>query len=285
MGPSAQVPTPTQGHAKDMRWRPSPGRTLALALALGAASPAGAKEAPFGAVSLGELRASPDAGVPDLQGAPLRAPEQGPSRVDVAAKAYPYALLSSKVYKGQGDEICPVIARRHDENSGFDALSCRDEGSDRVVVVFRGTDQVKDWVTADLVQPLTLPLQYKLGLDFAAEMKDRYGDVAVTGHSLGGGIAQYAGTRLGLETWTFNPAGLGLDALLRISLCGSKGTCPADASRVTNVIVAGEPLEGARVLVPLTRLSGASVHFPPAGGGVTGHGMGSVLASLESAGR
>lgn len=259
-----------------MRWC-RPARLASSSLALfSCALSAYAAEAPFGAVSLGELRASRAAGVPAFEGAPVRGASLPKS--ELAAKAYPFARLSSKVYAGAGDESCPALERRRDEASGFDALACRDRESGRVVVVFRGTDELKDWVKTDILQPLVLPRQYKLGLEFAAEMKERYGDVAVTGHSLGGGIAQFAGSSLGLETWTFNPAGLGLDALRRL-------LSSSDSSRVTNLIVTGEPLATARYLVgpDFVRLRGETVHLMPAGGGVSGHGMSSVLAALERA--
>lgn len=247
-------------------------------MALGAAVPSPAVEHPFGAVSLAELRAARAPGIPEPGGAPVRAPAL--PRREVAARAAPFARLASSVYDGTGGESCNVVEHRRDEASGFDALACRDEDTGRVVVAFRGTDELKDWFKADIPQPLVLPRQYELGLEFAREMSERHGDVAVTGHSLGGGIAQFAGASLGLETWTFNPAGLGLGALRRLLSGG-------DSSRVTNIVVTGEPLAAARFLVgpDFVRLRGETVHLLPAGGGVTGHGMSSVLASLEHAAR
>lgn len=255
---------------------------VAVALCLGVAAPAAA--APFPAVSLGDLRASGAAGE-ELAGVEVSATKEPWDRSVVAERAHPYAVLSANAYHDAQEDWCPVIDRRRDPKTGFDAYACRSEADGRVVVVFRGTDELKDWVRADIPQPFFLPRQYKQGLDYARELKEAHGDVAVTGHSLGGGIAQYAASRLGLEAWTFNPAGLGLEATMRAMTCDpEEGPCP-NASRVTNVIVAGEPLAAARFFIgpDFVRLRGETVHFLPAGGGgLTSHGMSNVLAALDA---
>ncbi|TPW21922.1 MAG: putative lipase essential for disintegration of autophagic bodies inside the vacuole, partial [Elusimicrobia bacterium] len=238
----------------------------------------------FPAVSVAELRAQGAASA-ELEGAPVAGRGEASDRVAVANAAHPYAVLSANAYHDREEDWCPVIDRRRDPKTGFDAYACRETSAGRVIVVFRGTDELKDWVRADIPQPFFLPRQYKQGLEYARELQEAHGDVAVTGHSLGGGIAQYAASRLGLEAWTFNPAGLGLEATLRAMTCDpADGPCP-DASRVTNVIVAGEPLAAVRYFIgpDFVRLRGATVHFLPAGGGgLTSHGMSNVLAALDA---
>lgn len=260
------------------------GRYLAPALAgavFSLAVPAGAEGLPLTSVSVTELR-SRGGELAAVEGVPVR--REPLDRAVVADRAHPYAVLSANAYDGREEDWCPVLDRRRDPKTGFDAYACREQSEGRVIVVFRGTDELKDWLRADIPQPLFLPRHYRQGLEYAQEMKDAHGDVAVTGHSLGGGIAQYAASRLGLEAWTFNPAGLGLAATLKVMSCDPGGDCP-DASRVTNVIVAGEPLAAARFFIgpDFVRLRGATVHFFPAGGGgLTSHGMSSVLAALDA---
>ncbi|HAH05106.1 MAG TPA: hypothetical protein DCM05_01050 [Elusimicrobia bacterium] len=256
---------------------------------LAAPVPAHGQDALFAPVSFGELRARA-AGMPDVEpaGVSAKTPAQREpyDRAATLAKAAPYARLSENAYNGREEDWCHVLERRRDEKTGFDAYACRLSEDGRVVVAFRGTDELRDWLRADIPQPILLPKQYRQGLAFADEMKERHGDVVLTGHSLGGGIAQYAAMRLGLEAHTFNPAGLGLDALLRMGLCASAGTCQPNPSRITNVIVTGEPLAATRFFGPeFTRLYGSVVHLLPAGGGLTGHGMSSVQAALAAAQR
>lgn len=261
---------------------------LSLGLAAGAAFalPAECRAGGPGlaSISVADLR-SRGADMADLEGAQLPSPKEPLDRSVVADRAHPYAVLSANAYHDREEDWCPVLDRRRDPKTGFDAYACREASTGRVIVVFRGTDELKDWVRADIPQPIFLPSQYRQGLAYVSEMKDAHGDVAVTGHSLGGGIAQYAASRLGLEAWTFNPSGLGLDALFRIMSCASEGACSGDSSRVTNVIVAGEPLAAARFFIgpDFVKLRGSVVHFLPAGGGgLTSHGMSNVLAALDA---
>ena len=260
--------------------------TRSLAAGLVFLLPAGARSlaSPLGSASIGELRGQ-GAEMEDLEGAPVPGPRESLDKAEVAARAYPYARLSANAYDGGSEDWCAVIDRRRDEETGFDAYACREVSTGRVIVVFRGTDELKDWLKTDIPQPLFVPRQYRQGFEYAREMAGSHGDVALTGHSMGGGIAQYAASRLGLEAWTFNPAGLGLVTMLRAGSCDPGETCRGDASRITNVIVAGEPLAAARFFLgpDFVKLRGSVEHFLPAGGGgLTSHGMSNVLAALES---
>ncbi|GAB4266932.1 vWA domain-containing protein [Deferrisoma sp.] len=94
--------------------------------------------------------------------------------------------------------------------TGFEAVVYRH--GDRYVLAYAGTDPASpgDW-GADVGQAAgKMPKQYGQAVEYAREVTDRYGrsNVVLTGHSLGGGLAQYAALRLGLTAYTFNPAGL-----------------------------------------------------------------------------
>ena len=259
---------------------------LAGASLLGAAAAGSAQEPAFGAFSIDELR-SQAAAMKGVETAPPADRKGFSEHAITAATAYPYALLSSDAYSDRVEDWCELLERRQDERTGFSGYACRKHRDGRVVVAFRGTDEFKDWVKADIPQAVSLPEHYREGCGFAEDMKARYGDIVVTGHSLGGGIAQYAALKLGLEAWTFNPAGIGLGVEHQIMKCVSDGTCRPDSSRITNVIVAGEPLAAARFFVgpDFVRLRGSVVHFLPAGGGLSSHSMASVRAALEAAQR
>ncbi|MEM6455396.1 MAG: hypothetical protein AAF772_09910 [Acidobacteriota bacterium] len=82
-----------------------------------------------------------------------------------------------------------------------------DEGE--TVLVFEGSGEVRDWLS-NLQQGLGQnPEHYRQAIEIAQKVHEVYGDdMAITGHSLGGGLAAAAGTIVGVETTTFNAAGV-----------------------------------------------------------------------------
>jgi len=75
----------------------------------------------------------------------------------------------------------------------------------------------------DAVQELGgIPPDYAQALIDAQTMKDRYGsNLVLTGHSLGGGEANFASEMLGIPAVTVNPAPLGVGARAAIALAGA----------------------------------------------------------------
>jgi hypothetical protein len=87
-------------------------------------------------------------------------------------------------------------------------------GGQKTVLAFRGTADKEDAIV-DHDQALAVPTaQYKDAALLGSRVSKAYGsDVLVTGHSLGGGKAQAAGTMGGLHGTMFNSAGLNPDTL------------------------------------------------------------------------
>ena len=104
---------------------------------------------------------------------------------------------------------------RH-QKSGLDAALYRDDESGKLSLVFRGSESSslhdirKDWAESNATQALgALPASYRQGAALAAKVTQALGeDVHLVGHSLGGGIANYAAVKNNLDFTVFNAAGL-----------------------------------------------------------------------------
>ncbi len=115
------------------------------------------------------------------------------------------------------------------------------EGKTERVLAFAGTTSVKDWGT-NFLQASIPPAQYQEALEVAnriAKQTHQDSDVSlvITGHSLGGGLAQYAALHTGTRAIVFNSAPLGLRSYPLDS-----GVLQAASSRITNVYMRGEPV-------------------------------------------
>nr|WP_232371234.1 hypothetical protein [Desulfogranum marinum] len=99
---------------------------------------------------------------------------------------------------------------------GLHAVAYRNVDSGKVAIVYEGTSSLLDVVT-DVSQPFFWkPRQFSLAQEFAEEIGRRYcdklqdckADITLTGHSLGGGLAQYVALKFGMKAYVFNSAGL-----------------------------------------------------------------------------
>jgi hypothetical protein len=106
--------------------------------------------------------------------------------------------------------------------SGFAAVSFINETTGEIVIGFRGSEgQIynvgnnTDWVGPDLAIASPFPAwnpQFDEALAYTQKILDEYGDthkISVTGHSLGGGLAQLAGDIYGLPGRTYDAPGVG----------------------------------------------------------------------------
>ncbi|SEA83619.1 Protein of unknown function [Desulfuromusa kysingii] len=99
-------------------------------------------------------------------------------------------------------------------NTGFSGVAFRNEDTKEVVVAYRGTDGPRD-VTPDLQAGLgqNVPNQYQQAKDFYDAVLDKTNtdssnSPTLTGHSLGGALAQLVGAVTGAETQTYNAPGV-----------------------------------------------------------------------------
>jgi len=102
------------------------------------------------------------------------------------------------------------------EKSGFSATIFRKNGSGEIVIAFRGTefgsglsDMRRDLHTdrdALASQATGQVIQYNAAAALAKYVRDQGAPVVLTGHSLGGGLASYAGSVNNLKVVTYNGA-------------------------------------------------------------------------------
>ncbi|WP_297324888.1 lipase [Nitrosomonas sp.] len=140
--------------------------------------------------------------------------------VDLLGRSIPYAQLADAIYDfdnvavGSWDLIVS-----NGKNSGMDAGVYKNRDTDELVLAFRGTetcdfpcslketeDVARDVLADTAIGIGTVSDQFKDAFNFAQDIVNRYpgSKITVTGHSLGGGLAQAVGATLGLETFAFN---------------------------------------------------------------------------------
>jgi len=184
---------------------------------------------------------------------------QGPPaarRHDTPAEAEEFRDLSLAIY--DGDQAVPegyvevedaeerLGVPLRDPETGLEARVYYNEEKDLYVLVFEGTtsdDEGADW-GSNLSNGLGgVPKQYRQALDIALRFQEVYGeegDTVVTGHSLGGGLATFAGLGAGIETYTYNPSGLGPGTRLFLD---SAGLVERNDELVKNYVQRGEILD------------------------------------------
>ena len=107
----------------------------------------------------------------------------------------------------------------HPNPIGFHAVAYRNR-TGLIAIVFEGTtntpskDFFEDWY-ANISQVNTVPQQYSFAVNFTENFiknncnyMDCKNNIVITGHSLGGGLAQYVALTIGMKAYIFNAANL-----------------------------------------------------------------------------
>ncbi|AVJ16215.1 lipase [Serratia sp. MYb239] len=169
-------------------------------------------------------------------------------------------------------------------------------------VVFRGTrmEKMVDWEN-NLGQGASLnSVYYEKSVTIGNKLIDFPGQVAIAGHSLGGGLASAAAVASGKPAWTFNAAGLNAGTVEKYG-----GTAIGDGSKIAAYRVHGEvltklqefhlldDLKSVNYDIPLLMIkrqlsallpsaAGAAKWLPGGeGSAIDKHGMQQVIDSLE----
>ena len=141
--------------------------------------------------------------------------------VDLLDRALPYAKLADAVYDFDSVVDSWDLLETKDRSSGMQVGLYNNRDNDDLVLAFRGTEscdfpcslsETKEYlldVAADAL--LTFGQdgpQFDDAVEYAQDVVSRFPErkIYVTGHSLGGGLAQGVGALFGLETFAFNSA-------------------------------------------------------------------------------
>lgn len=208
-----------------------------------------------------------------------------------------FARMSSGAY-----DATPSVPRwvaatpQYDPNSGLRSVIFTDGSV--FVVAFRGTDN-----TSDLVEDAQLTFaintaMYPIGEAVAAGA-GAHGPVYVTGHSLGGAVAQVVGSRMGLPFVTFNAPGVALIASRNVWQANSLAfQARAFGAAVSAITDPGQAYRDARAAFSIANgknyrlstdiVSGTGVHYGdvitlPAGTAnpLTAHGIATMIGVLD----
>ncbi|HKJ87105.1 MAG TPA: hypothetical protein VKA48_01105 [Gammaproteobacteria bacterium] len=136
------------------------------------------------------------------------------------ASTLEYAKLSQAVYNGEDVQGWRTVARPSPElqQSGFYGAAYQNVATGEIVIAYRGTepwsDLFKDLLTTDgKIAAGAEDQQFVDALAFAKNVQDTYqglgNEISVTGHSLGGGLAQLAADTFGWDGVTFEAPGMG----------------------------------------------------------------------------
>lgn len=134
--------------------------------------------------------------------------------VDLLGKSIPYAKLADAIYDFDNTVVDSWdLIETIDRSSGMQAGVFQNRDNGDLVIAYRGTETCLFCTDFLLDKAADAALvfgfahdQFKHAFNFAQAMVAKYPGhkITVTGHSLGGGLAQAAGAALGLETFAFN---------------------------------------------------------------------------------
>jgi len=100
-------------------------------------------------------------------------------------------------------------------NNGFFAFAFKNKKTDEIIIAFRGSNDTSDWLFNNYtIMTHTIPDQTFAAIDFYRECRLKFNQAGkhsmiITGHSLGGGLAQLVGSfEPDTAVYTFNAVGV-----------------------------------------------------------------------------
>lgn len=201
---------------------------------------------------------------------------------------------------GQGNRIEIDPGLLSDDRSGFHAEIYQHEDG-HYVVAYRGSEvgtqqsELMDWVNNGQQGLGMDSAQYSTAIELAKRAEHVFGEgnVALTGHSLGGGLASAASLATGTPAVTFNASGLSNQTIESLGFNPNQARASlAEDGQVRRYAVNGDPLTLAQEDIPILPLVGSPpeaighalrINAPPGTGFGGLHGGGGDGASYVDA--
>ncbi|MCK9338307.1 MAG: hypothetical protein M0P43_10785 [Arcobacteraceae bacterium] len=98
--------------------------------------------------------------------------------------------------------------------SDFQGMLLQDNHTGKYIIAFRGTSSIKDALVDIAIAKITMNhnFQYNEAIEFVKLMKRKHGiekdNLILTGHSLGGILAQSIGVHMKIKAFAYNPLGI-----------------------------------------------------------------------------
>ncbi|KXK05978.1 MAG: hypothetical protein UZ17_ACD001000544 [Acidobacteria bacterium OLB17] len=178
-----------------------------------------------------------------------------------------YDGVTGENYRFPDGSIWTILADRATHMTGFKAVLTKPGDRSLYVLAFAGSDSIMDFLH-DGVQALGgYSHQYTQALSLTRRYQREYGDLHLSGHSLGGGLAAYSSVATGLSASTINPAPLVGMMSLR-SLSGNP--------QIVNYV----PLDGEIVSSSPGRNPGRDIKVHATGNFFTRHMVGNMMPDI-----
>ena len=149
--------------------------------------------------------------------------------------------------------------------TGFAATAYQNSETGEVVIVYRGTDQEEfsDWENDIDICMDNIPSQYIEAEHFYNIISEHFSgkEISLTGHSLGGALAQLVGATTGAETVTFNSPGV---VHLLDNIDPNLSQQPESYKNITNYNLANDILNITNIITDMKQL-GNSIILPSNG--------------------
>lgn len=121
-------------------------------------------------------------------------------------ECFKLCIYSYNIYKRKKPEGHNIVGVDSLDNGFFTVITKKDNN---IYVTYRGSNDLKDYANDIHMVAKQIPAQTRNAIDVYCWAKETFPNnrIIVTGHSLGGSLAQIVGALYGIDAVTFNPYG------------------------------------------------------------------------------